>query len=193
MVQVLPSQLKLTEVSITNYHRVYASESMSGIQYRHDSGIQWYKGTITLLAYGYENVRILNGFLASLRGRLNAFKLPLGGAYAHPDLVVNPTVNTAHSRGANEIKLSHTGKLISLGSVFTVPNDTKVYTVLENIDGDGVFSIVPSLKKPQQHLAEANFKNPHITALLDGNETTIQHSEGGLIAEATLSWTELMQ
>ncbi|MCV5948106.1 hypothetical protein OFN94_25145, partial [Escherichia coli] len=76
MVKTIPTQLMITDVSITNYHRVYSTESISGIQYRRDSGVQWFKGSITLRAYGYENVRRLNGFLASLKGKLNEFALP---------------------------------------------------------------------------------------------------------------------
>lgn len=189
-VKTFPTGLMVTDVQITNYHRAYSSESMSGIVYAHDSGIQWYKGTITLKAYGFENIKRLNGFLASIKGRYHAFELPLGGAYGYSDLAANPRLSGEHNKGRSTVFLIQNQSNLSMGSVFTLPNDTKLYTLLEDVDGDGTYSIVPSLKKSQANLAEANFKNPHITAILDSNETTIRHSEGGLLAEASISWTE---
>ncbi|MGZ7642483.1 hypothetical protein [Vibrio parahaemolyticus] len=190
MAKTIPEQLMITDVSITNYHRVYSTESMSGIRYSRDSGIQWFKGTITLQAYGYDNVRKLNGFLASLKGKLNAFALPLGGAYSNPDIVSNPVTSTPHSIGATSIKLFHTGRPIEAGSVFTVPNDTKLYTVLEQVDKGGTYAITPALKKAHSKTEPVNFMNPVITAVLDSNETTIEHQGNGKIAKATISWTE---
>lgn len=130
-----------------NYYCVYVFEFMLGIQYCYDLGIQWYKGIIILLVYGYENVCIFNGFLVSLRGCLNVFKLLLGGVYVYFDLVVNLMVNIVYFCGVNEIKLFYIGKFILFGFVFIVFNDMKVYMVFENIDGDGVFLIVFFLKK----------------------------------------------
>ncbi|MCQ9070510.1 hypothetical protein [Vibrio alginolyticus] len=192
MVKTIPAQLMITDVSITNYHRVYSTESMSGIRYSRDSGIQWFKGTITLQAYGYDNVRMLNGFLASLKGKLNAFALPLGGAYSNPDILTNPVTSTEHSIGASSIQLFHTGRAIEAGSVFTVLNDTKLYTVLEQVGEGGTYAINPSLKTSHAQTEPVNFMNPVITAVLDSNETTIEHQGNGQLASATISWTEYL-
>lgn len=187
-----PSQLFISDVSITNYHRVYSTESISGIQYRRDSGVQWYKGEVTLNAYGYENVKRMNGFLAGLKGKLNAFELPLGGAYSNPDLAQNPYLQGGHNIGSNTISVYYSGVPIPQGSVFTVPNETKLYTVLEDIVGDGVYSITPSFRIEHVNLEEVNFINPVITALLDENETTITHEGNGKLASASISWTEAL-
>jgi len=165
---------------------------MSGIKKRRDSGVQWYRGTITLQAYGYDNVRILNGFLAGLRGTLHAFSLPLGGAYANPNIGSNPNLSKAHAIGSETVALFHTGHAISGGSVFTVPNDTKLYTLLENVGGSGSYEIIPALRRAVPMTAPLNFLNPSITALLDGNETTIEHSGNGIMAQASLSWSEAL-
>ncbi|AVF60149.1 MULTISPECIES: hypothetical protein [Vibrio harveyi group] len=193
MVKTIPTQLMITDVSITNYHRVYSTESISGIQYRRDSGVQWFKGSITLRAYGYENVRRLNGFLASLKGKLNEFALPLGGAYSNPQLAVEPYLNGNHSTGNTTISFTYNGTAITAGSVFNLPNDSKLYTVVENVGGDGNYTIIPALRTDHVNLEQANFKAPIITALLDGNETTIEHEGNGQLASATISWSESLK
>jgi len=192
MAKLIPSNLMITDVSITNYHRSYGTESMSGLRLAKDAGIQWYKGNITLKAHGYSNVRLLNGFLSSLKGRLHEFELPLNGAYANPDIGNNPTFRVVNSVGSNSIDIAHTGSPIVMGSVFNVPNEPKLYILNEEVNGNsqGVYEINPALKKAHTTPEVINFINPVITAVLDGNETTITHEGNGLIASATLSWRE---
>lgn len=194
MANLIPSQLMITDVSITNYHRVYATRSLSGVQLRRDSGIQWFKGEITLQAYGYDNVRLLNGFLANLKGQLNAFELPLKGAYVNKGIGSNPKLSMSLNRGSNKIQINHTGSVIGAGSVFTLPNETKLYTLLEDAPkGTGGYSIVPSLKASHSYFETVNFMSPVITAVLDSNETTIRHEGNGQLASATIAWNELIK
>ncbi|KAB0285472.1 hypothetical protein F2P58_23465 [Vibrio fortis] len=192
MVKTIPSELMVTDVSITNYHRVYSTESMSGIETRRDSGVQWYRGTITLQAYGFDNVRRLNGFLAGLKGKLHPFALPLGGAYANPQIKRNPNLNGAAGIGVTSMKVFHTGGDICAGSVFTVPNDTKLYTLLDDLETNetSALTFTPAFKKAHVNLEEINFMAPVITALLDSNETTVVHQGNGKLSTATISWRE---
>lgn len=193
MAQTIPSELMITDVSITNYHRVYATRSLSGVQLRRDSGIQWFTGDIKLQAYGYDNVRLLNGFLANLKGQLNEFEIPLSGAYVNPHVDGNPILDGDHTRGDSNITVHYAGTDIAAGSVFTLPNDTKLYTLLEPIDLNyGYYDIVPALKIPHSTSEKLNFKTPVLTAVLDGNETTIRHEGNGKIATCSISWSELI-
>lgn len=192
MSEVLPSNLMITDVSVTNYHRAYTTESMSGIRSSSDSGIQWYKGTVTIKAYSYENVRLLNGFLVSLKGKLRNFELPLKGAYVNPNIGANPILSSSHSKGNSFININHSGAPIVMGSVFTVPNETKLYTLLETANGSGDYPIVPALKLSHAQAEVVNFMNPVITVSLDSNEVTINHESNGQIATATIAWTEAL-
>jgi hypothetical protein len=192
MSKLIPSNLMITDVSITNYHRSYSTEAMNGIRKGRDSGVQWFKGNITLQAYGHSNIRLLNGFLASLKGRLYEFALPLNGAYANPKLGRNPTFRVLNTAGSNSIDITHTSNLIGMGSVFTVPNETKLYTLLEDVGATGVYAITPALKREHTSPEVINFINPSITAVLNDNETTITHEGNGLLATATLSWREYL-
>jgi hypothetical protein len=155
-----------------------------------DTGIQWFKGNITLQAHGYSNVRLLNGFLASLKGRHLAFTLPLKGAYCNPDIGVNPTFRVAHSIGNSIVDIRHLGSTIGMGSVFNVPNEPKLYILIDEVNGNGLYDIIPALKAPHTTPEVLNFISPTITAILDGNETTITHEGNGSLASATLSWRE---
>jgi hypothetical protein len=190
MAKLIPSNLMITDVSITNYHRSYGTKSISGIQLSRDSGIQWYKGNITLQAYGYSNIRLLNGFLSNLKGRLYSFTLPLKGAYVNPDIGSNPTFSSSHTAGSTTVNVNHTGSIVHMGSVFTVPNETKLFTLGDSIEGTGNFNINPALKIAHTSPEVLNFINPVMTAILNDNETTITHEGNGMLATATLSWTE---
>lgn len=192
MSQLIPSELMITDLTITNYHRSYETTSIAGVKLARDSGVQWFKGSITLKAYGYENVRLLNGFLSNLKGRLNPFTLPLKGAYANPDIGSNPTFSKAHSKGSTSISVNKAGSSIMMGSVFNVPNETKLYTLGETLNGNtlGVYSMTPALKIAHTSPEVLNFINPTVTAVLEGNDTTITHEGNGLLATATLTWTE---
>tara|TARA_Y100001951_G_scaffold105082_1_gene119764 strand:+ start:1985 stop:2488 length:504 start_codon:yes stop_codon:yes gene_type:complete len=163
---------------------------MSGIVNRVDTGIQWFSGDIELTAYGYDAIKVLHGFMMSLRGRLNAFEIKLGGAYGNDKITTNPKLNGAHSIGANNIKVTYGGLKIPYGSVFTLPNDKKLYTLASSITGSGTYSVIPSLKTTHASTEPCNFKDPVFTAILDANETTINHTMSGKIATASIAWRE---
>ena len=194
MAEQIPSNLIISDVSITNEHRIYTSKSISGIQYRKDSGIQKYYGTITLTASGFDSARILNGFLTKLKGRLNAFEIMLGGAYGYESLSDNPKLAASYNIGSDNISISsYSGDVtISAGSVFTLPNETKLYTILDDVSsaGNSTVDIIPSLKIQHSINETINFINPKFTVILDTNNTTITHTHGGLISSVTLNWTE---
>lgn len=192
---LIPSELTISDVEIINHHRTYTSTSIAGVQYRQDTGIQFYKGSITLTAAGFAGAKILNGFIAKLKGRLNSFELTLGGAFGNDGITVPPTLAAPVSLGETAINVStYTGEVVPAGSIFTVPNDTKVYTTLDDLSptGNTNLKIVPAMKKVHVANEPINFVNPAITVLLDATDTTIIHSEGGLVSEATIMWTELL-
>ncbi len=195
MAEQIPSDLIISDVSITNMHRVYSSTSISGIQYRRDSGVQQYRGTITLTAEGFNGAKRLNGFLAKLKGRLNSFEIELGGAYAEPDINVLPTLINAHGVGSTNINVSgYSGPTILAGSVFTLPNESKLYTILDDIptSGNPSVDIVPAIKNSHAASEPINFRNPKFTAILDINETTIIHGSSGFIPTAVIAWSEVL-
>jgi len=86
--------------------------------------------------------------------------------------------------------ITHTGSIIGLGSVFNVPNETKLYILGEDANGSGVYDISPALKIAHSSLEQLNFINPVLTAVLEGNETMITHEGSGQLASATLTWRE---
>jgi hypothetical protein len=190
MARQLPSDVYITNVSVTNYHRAYSTESISGIVDSVDSGVQWFHGDLELTAVGYNATRSLNGFLASLKGRVGRFEIKLGGAYSLAELPFNPTLNVDHSKGAKTLSVNHSGMSVPFGSVFTVPNDPKVYTFLDNLSGVGTYEVIPALKTAQVSGVPLNFKSPVFTAVLTTNETTITSEENGLINKATIQWRE---
>lgn len=190
MAKKIPSNLFITDVSVSNYHRTYTTESISGIVNSVDSGVQWFHGDLELTAIGFDAARTLNGFLASLRGRAERFEIQLGGAYSVSELGVNPVLNVDHSKGSQTLSVNHAGTVVPFGSIFTLPNDPKVYTVLEDINGVGTYDIVPALKVAQVSTSPLNFKTPAFTAVLTTNETTTTSEDNGLIHRATIQWRE---
>jgi len=194
MAEKIPTNLIISDVTITNEHRTYTSKSISGIQYRQDSGIQKYSGSLTLTASGFDSAKILNGFLIKLRGRLNSFELQLGGAYGYDNITTNPKLNASYNIGSETINISPFigNDKIYAGSVFTLPNETKLYTIIDDIPlyGNPSVGIVPALKIQHNINEDINFINPKFTVILDTNNTTITHNNGGLISSVILTWTE---
>ena len=195
MSKTIPSELIISDVSIINMHRTYATESISGIQYRRDSGIQKFQGTITLTAEGYEGAKILNGFIAGIKGKLEAFEIQLGGAFSTDGIVSDPVLVGTHNIGSTSLNVSSfSGADIVAGSVFNLPNETKLYTILETLlqTGNSSLTIVPAVKVSHSSSEILNFTDPKFTAILNSNETTITHTQGGLISSAVISWSELL-
>ena len=76
--------------------------------------------------------------------------------------------------------------------MFNVPNDTKLYTVLDEITETGTYAVTPAIKRWQAQWSELEFKAPKFTAQLTDNETTITHENNGQIAKANLGWREVL-
>ena len=194
----IPDSLIISDVTINNYHRVYSTESISGIQNRRDTGIQRFNGSITLTAEGgFIGAKALNLFIMSLRGKYNLFEIELGGAYATPEIIssgANPSVNGSHGTGDSTINMKNNvvGAVpIVAGSVFNVDGETKLYTIMDDLPviESQITNIIPAFKSAHNNVP-MNFLNPTFTAILDDNNTAIEHTEGGLIASVTINWTE---
>jgi hypothetical protein len=108
----------------------------------------------------------------------------------NPEVGSNPIFRIIHSAGSSRADIRHSGSTIGYGSVFNVPNETKLYTLSETVSGNGVYDIIPALKRSHSSYSPLNFINPVLTAVLDGNETVITHEGNGMIASATLTWRE---
>lgn len=191
MAETIPSNLIISDVSITNEHRTYTTESMTGKFVSRDSGVQRFRGTLTLTAEDtFRGAQALNGFLAKLKGRLNEFEISLGGAYASDTYDGLATVQSTTAIGSSSINLGGLVGSVHVGQVFNCPNDTKLYTCLTDITNSGVIQIVPEIRTTLNISDVLDFKTPKFTAILDSSESTIQHTENGLISSATLNWVE---
>jgi hypothetical protein len=192
--QQLPSGLIISDVSVTNVHKSYITESMTGKFQSRDSGVQRFKGTVTLTAAGgYRGGQTLNGFLAKIKGRLNKFELQLGCTYASDTIVSgNVSVNGSRSIGSTLVTIDGYNGNVHSGQVFNAPNDDKMYICLDDISNFGTMEIVPALAVALNDNDILNFTNPSFTVILDSSETTIEHSEAGLITSTKLNWTETL-
>lgn len=187
----IPPGLIISDVNVTNIHKVYTTESMSGKFVSRDSGVQRFKGTLRLTALGgFRGGQTLNGFLAKLRGRSREFELELCGTYASDTVITPVMVQTAASIGSTNITIGNYLGSVYSGQVFNGPNDNKMYICLDDATGNSTIEIIPQLKVALEIGNQLNFTNPVFTVVLDSNETTIEHSESGYITSATLNWFE---
>ncbi len=184
--------LIISDVTVNSEHRTYSTESISGIVNRRETGIQSFSGSITLTASeGYRGGKVLNAFLMGLKGKYNKFEINLGGTYGNPDVSTNPTLGATANTAADTINVTYVGSAIYAGSVFTFNNSTKLYTIMEDITGNNSsVEIIPPLKVGAVASTSLNFIDPVFTVILNSTETSITHTEGGLITSATLEWTE---
>ena len=110
--------------------------------------------------------------------------------YTSDTINSNPRNNGATSIGVSQLDIDTFFGTIHLGQVFNVPNDTKMYTCLSDTVSGGTIQVVPNIRVPIQNDAILNFIDPSLTVIMDSNASTITHTENGLIATATLNWTE---
>ncbi len=192
MAETIPSDLIISEVSITNEHRTYHNESISGKFQTKDSGVQRFKGTLILTARGYSGSQTLTGFLAKLKGRLVEYELELGGAYVSDTISRNPLIDIEAPINSSTVTVNTVVGELKLGQVFNFANDSKLFVCVSDRSDNGIIDIVPSTRIVAAVGEPLEFISPKLTCVLNSQETTVTHTEGGLISSAMLNWSEVL-
>ncbi|MCV3290980.1 hypothetical protein LZT28_22655 [Aeromonas media] len=113
------------------------------------------------LPYDHD-VKKMNGFMLNCRGRLNPFVLDLGSSSEWFNPLTSPArrITLGANAGVGQTNLVVVGSTvnISIGEYFQMPNDTKIYVVL-NKSGQNL-EIFPPLLVAHKATETLNFENP---------------------------------
>lgn len=184
----IPESVIISDVTVSHNTPSFMNEMMSLHTESKGRNIHRFEGEFTATMPTLKSQKAWTSFLLRLGGRAGTFSLDLP-LHFKSDITTNPTLSTGASTGNNTISISTTEQ-IDDGSCFTLPNDSKIYHLLEDVDGNGSYSIFPPLQQSQLTGAIVNFKTPVISCRIDNDKPQITHSEQGIITETTLSFIE---
>ncbi len=66
------------------------------------------------------------------------------------------------------------------------------YICVTDRSDNGIIDIVPSTRISANVAEPVEFLSPKLTCVLNSQQTTITHTEGGLISSAMLDWSEVL-
>ncbi|ENM2831980.1 hypothetical protein AB6Q85_002327 [Vibrio cholerae] len=149
----------VSDVKVKTLTPNFVTESLTGKVNAKSRGLHSLEFKFTITLQGEKDVRKFNALMLKLRGRLNPFILSLtdttdGKGYFNPlvtDKIIKLTTDTPV--GSTNINIAAIGA-VDAGTMFQLPNDTKVYTILDDVKGSGSVEIYPAIRVA--HTASTN-------------------------------------
>jgi hypothetical protein len=189
----LPSGALISNVSITHNTPNFKTESLNLKEKVKARGLHRLEGTCDItIGETIQDQKEWNAFLLTLQGSYGSFVLDLPRHFKSEDLVANPTITVGATVGQNQLQLSAFTGTIFAGSCFTVPNDTKIYYILNTVVGGETAIIYPALRQDILVNSTIEFINPVITARFKEDSQTVDFTENGFIIESTMEWNEVL-
>ncbi len=190
----LPSNLIISNVTLSHNTPTYYSESLDFKSKSVDRGIHRLEGTIDVTTNNNAEKRALEAFMLKVRGRANPFYIDLPDRFKSNTVIsANISTNVAGNPGDNTIAVGAFIGNISAGDMFTILNDNKTYVVLDDkLPGAGLINIYPPLRKGFVSGTPLDFNTNKIYARFRQDTQTISYTNGGLIHTSTLAWMEAM-
>ena len=189
---MLPQGILISEVEVTHFTPNFKTESLNLVEKVKSRGLHRLEGSFkVMIGKDIESQKAWQAFLLKTKGTLSTFEVDLPMLFKS-DLNSNPNVIGSYSVGATQLELASLSEKIYAGSCFTIPNDTKVYYILDTIEYGGIVEIYPALRNNILSNATLNFISPVITARFDEDKQIITFSENGFVLEANVSFKEAL-
>ena len=182
----------ISNVSLTEYTPNYSTTSLSLIKRSRSRGIHRLDGSFDFTLTGENNKKALRAFLLKTRGRGEVIELNLGCDIFDTTIFGNPQCNGAIGIGADSFSVDGFSSEIPAGALFTLPNDTKVYTATNSIFNNGVMDVFPHIRKSQVDNSPLNFSNVTLSVNLTEDTQTVTHSEQGIIHTMNFTFQEAL-
>ena len=190
----LPSNLNISNITLSHNTPVYYNESLNFIGGGTDRALHRLEGTFDVFVDDTISQRALEAFLLKVRGRLNPFYLEFGTRFISETVTSNLiTVTAAGTSGDTVVSTDVFAGSISAGDMFNITNDEKTYVALDDHSGAGDLSIYPPVRKDFISSINLDFLTTKIAARLTGDIQTINYGHGGLIHTSTFNWIEAIQ
>ncbi|WMB74225.1 hypothetical protein RA178_06310 [Shewanella oncorhynchi] len=162
MITLKDTDYILSDVSVKQITPNFYTESVNYIGNSKSRGLHRLEMEFTVTLENSIDVKRFNAFMLKVRGRLNPFQLVLS-----PEEYYNPLYTPIKTCklvnrvdiGNNTITLTGFSGVIPAGSMFQFPNDTKIYTVLDDVRSNSSVEIFPACRFTQPENGNLNF-NP---------------------------------
>ena len=143
-----------------------------------DFGGQRWEAEVTIRPLAHAEALAFQGFLASLKGQKNTFKL--GNPIATSDNADNDIrLSTAHDAGDSTLSvLVNSLREASAGQFFSI--DDRLHMFLEDVDADGIYDITPPLRADATIYKSCVTNLPQGTWRLASNKIDWDISKAGL-------------
>ncbi len=163
MTQILSdAEYIISDVSVTNTTPNFYTESINHIGNALSRGLHRLEVELTVNLTNEQDIRRFNAFMLNNKGRLNPFKLSLLDDTDGKGNC-NPFYYNAAPMLVNDIKIGNDSMLLSgissaipAGAMFQFPNDTKVYTLLEDARANKAVKFFPATR--QNHPLKSKLK-----------------------------------
>ena len=182
----------ISEVSLSEFIPNYQTTSLSYIHRSRNRGIHRLDGTFTFTITGENNKKALRAFLLKVRGRGEAIELNLGCSVFDTAIFGTPKCNGAIGIGADSFSVDSFSGEIPAGALFTLPNDTKVYTATNSIFNGGVVDVFPPIRKAHVDNSSLNFSDVTLSVNLTEDTQTVAHTEQGIIHTIAFTFQEAL-
>lgn len=197
MIINIPESVIISEPEITQNTPQWRTTSMSKRTQIRDRGIHYLTGSVTLTSAGYDGAMYLETLVLRLRGGLHQLELDLGGRFTASNVKTCRTVapvpiNTTQFRVDTLTSAGVSPVTIKAGNTFNIPNDSKLYYVMDYDTASRQLEVYPSIRIALPEDSIINFANTKILVTIDETSQTVKYTEGGLISEITLAWTEFL-
>ena len=182
----------ISDVSLTEFTPNYNTISLSHIKRSRNRGIHRLDGTFTFTLTGENNKKALRAFLLKVRGRGEVIELNLGCSVFNTEVFGNPQCNGAIGIGADSFSVDGFSSEIPAGALFTLPNDTKVYTATNSVFNNAVMDVFPPIRKAQVDNSFLNFSDVTLSVNLTEDTQTVAHTEQGIIHTMSFTFQEAL-
>ncbi|HHG3075762.1 TPA: hypothetical protein ACPVXB_001020 [Vibrio parahaemolyticus] len=183
----------VSDVKVKSYTPNFTTKSINGKVNAKSRGIHQLEFSWKIHLVDEKDIRKFNALMLKIRGQLNPFTLSLidntdGAGYCNP-LVTDKNIKLTHEAdvGSNHIQVSTVG-IIEAGTMFQLPNDTKVYTILDELRSTGSVEIFPAIRV--SHPANTTLKTS-VEPLLRLSEDVYEVSYGKAVEVSFKAMEEL--
>ncbi|KJR15234.1 hypothetical protein [Vibrio parahaemolyticus] len=150
-IKISDSDYIISDVKVKTLTPNFYTESLTGKGNAKSRGLHSLEFSFKITLINDRDVKRFNALMLKLKGRLNPFKLSLldktDGANHFNPLFSNSRIRLTSlaNVGDTHIQIASVG-FVEAGTMFQLPNDSKVYTILDDVTSGGSVEIFPAIR-----------------------------------------------
>ncbi len=187
----LSSDLFITDYKLTSVNPAWSARSASGKVLSRTQDYQYFEGSVTVFCRTRKAVRQLQAFVAARQGVVVPFYLRLPDQETLETISGNPRVNGTYTAKSDHLELTGYRGVLSAGDKFTIDNDSKVYTLLNDSPEQTTVYISPRLQKPVVNLSAITL-DPKYYCRLKSDQFSFSMKDTTHSMKIKLEWEEVL-